>query len=100
MELLIKKLEFSFHIYDLNHDHFIQRDELEKMLHTVCFLNGKKTLAKEEEDLWVKQFIEDTFANFDENKDGRLSFEEFKRAAMSKANIQDIFTLHGLIAEE
>jgi hypothetical protein len=47
------------------------------------------------EDLteFVDGFVKSTFAKFDSNNDGKLSFEEFEKAALENEEVKNFFTL-------
>lgn len=84
------KLRFCFKAFDENGDGFIQPEELESMLHAsggVTHELGSSLNTK------VKEFVAMTFANFDDNKDGQLSIDEFMRAAREHKDIAELFTL-------
>jgi Ca2+-binding EF-hand superfamily protein len=107
-------LVVCFHIYDLNGDGFIQKDELAKLLRTICNVNRKNEkltkvkispvhethmgmIPQVEEEKWVQDFVKATFNEYDTNKDEKLSFEEFKVAAQKNTEVAAIFTLSGLV---
>jgi len=95
---LDKKLEFCFEIYDLNGDGFIQRQELDKMLHMLAQKNHNfDNWTQQEQNEWILNFVNSTFDEYDDNKDDKLSFEEFKKAAISRQDIAQIFTLEGIL---
>ena len=69
-----EQIEYCFSIYDLNADGFISREEMLTMLKTCLVRQG----LEEDGDEGVKDLIEMTMKKMDEDKDGKVSFEDFK----------------------
>jgi len=90
-------LSLTFSVYDLNKDGFIQREELEIILHLVTLVNNDKKMTPEEEDRFITNFVNDTFEKYNVKKDNQLSFEEFVDAAKSNDQVAEFFTLSGNI---
>lgn len=65
---------YSFSIYDLNHDGFISKEEMLNLLKTALFSSG----VEEEADEGIKDLIEMTMKKMDDDKDGKVSFEDFQ----------------------
>ena len=69
-----EQIEYCFSIYDLNADGFISREEMLTMLKTCLVRQG----LEEDGDEGVKDLIEMTMKKMDEDKDGKVSFDDFK----------------------
>jgi len=97
-----EKLELSFKSYDLDGNGFITKDELSEMF-AQAWISGFNALRASQapnmplemntEDFnnFSKEmgavFAESAFQNLDKNKDGKLSFDEFKEFAMAEPKI-------------
>lgn len=79
-----EKLSLSFKLYDVNHDGYLTRSELEKVM-----LKLSGNFSKEDRTTEIKEMIEHMFKDFDVDNDGRLSFEEYKLSAMKEPLIVD-----------
>ncbi|CAH6720508.1 calcineurin subunit B [[Candida] jaroonii] len=73
----IDKLKFAFKVYDIDRDGYIGNGEL--------FIVMKMMVGKNLQDKELQQIVDKTMMEADEDGDGRLSFEEFKRAVDSKS---------------
>lgn len=67
-----KKLDFAFRIYDLDDDGFISNYDL--------FMVLKMMVGNNLSDVQLQQIVDKTILEADEDKDGRLSFDEFSKA--------------------
>mmetsp|Transcript_38214 Transcript_38214/g.61883 ORF Transcript_38214/g.61883 Transcript_38214/m.61883 type:complete len:179 (+) Transcript_38214:270-806(+) len=65
------KLQFAFKVYDVNEDGYISNEELFTVL--------KIMVGSNLTDIQLQQIVDKTIIEADEDKDGRLSFEEFKK---------------------
>jgi len=85
-----EKLRFGFVLFDINGDAGITAPEMQTMLRAVM-----TTLATDPEpvDAAVKVFVNLIFAQYDADKDGYISFEEFVRAAEWDPRFAYLFTL-------
>ena len=63
------KLRFAFQIYDIDQDGFISNGELFTVLKMMVGNNLK--------DIQLQQIVDKTMLQFDSDKDGKISFEEF-----------------------
>ncbi|KAI9472185.1 MAG: hypothetical protein EXX96DRAFT_489501, partial [Benjaminiella poitrasii] len=79
-----EKLSLSFKLYDVDHDGYLTRNELEKVL---IKLSG--TFSAEDRTAEIKDRVNFMFKDFDVDNDGRLSFEEYKLSAMKEPLIVD-----------
>lgn len=73
----IDKLKFAFKIYDIDRDGYIGNGEL--------FVVMKMMVGKNLQDEELQQIVDKTLMEADEDDDGRLNFEEFKKAVDSKS---------------
>ncbi|KAJ3097422.1 Calcineurin subunit B type 2 [Phlyctochytrium bullatum] len=79
------KLEFAFRVYDVNSDGFISNEDLNVILKSMV---GKSLSEHEIQHLVDKTILEaDTI-----DKDGTISFEEFKRTLFS-ADLEKVLTI-------
>eukprot|EP00795_Rhopilema_esculentum_P014274 gene14274-5303_t len=65
-----------FEVYDLNGDGYIQREEMFHMLKN-CLI---KQPTEEDPDEGVRDLVETTLKLMDLDKDGRLSFEDYRKS--------------------
>lgn len=70
------KLRFAFKIYDIDRDGFIGNGEL--------FIVMKMMVGKNLQDEELQQIVDKTMMEADEDGDGKLSFDEFKKVVNSK----------------
>ena len=73
----VDKLKIAFKIYDIDRDGFIGNGEL--------FIVMKMMVGKNLQDEELQQIVDKTIMEADEDGDGRLDFEEFKKAVDSKS---------------
>lgn len=79
-----EKLALSFKLYDVNHDGYLTRPELERVM-----LQLSRTFSEEDQAGEIKAMIARMFDDLDVDNDGRLSFEEYKLSAMKEPLIVD-----------
>ena len=72
------KLKFAFMAYDTNHNGFIDKQEMSQLIATSAKARG---LSLSPVDLFT--IVEKVFDNADVNRDGALSYEEFKMAVLN-----------------
>ena len=65
------KLRFAFQIYDINNDGYISNGEL--------FIVLKMMVGNNLNDVQLQQLVDRTIIKADEDLDGRISFDEFKK---------------------
>jgi len=75
-----QKLLFAFKIYDVNGDGYISNSDLFYVL--------KIMVGQNLEDEAIQQLVDRTILYADKDKDGRLSFEEF-RSIIEHSNLED-----------
>ena len=85
---LDEKIQFSFRIYDLNQDGKISKDELSSVLEA-CLKDNAVNITKEQ----LGFVVESTFKQVDQNNDGVIDFEEYKRLVSKQPSILDNMTL-------
>ena len=73
---LDEKLQWAFHIYDIDGDGYIEQKELFNIVKAVQKMTG----AIDESDL-SKEKITKVFEQMDENEDKKLSLDEFIKGA-------------------
>jgi len=66
-----EKLKFAFKVYDIDCDGFISNGELFRVL--------KMMVGNNLTDIQLQQIVDKTIIDADEDKDGKISFEEFKK---------------------
>eukprot|EP01114_Cavostelium_apophysatum_P014696 TRINITY_DN3873_c0_g1_i1.p1 TRINITY_DN3873_c0_g1~~TRINITY_DN3873_c0_g1_i1.p1 ORF type:complete len:180 (+),score=41.93 TRINITY_DN3873_c0_g1_i1:197-736(+) len=71
---LDEKLRFSFRLYDIDGDGFIDKEELYNMLKASLFENFVLELSEGQ----MRALVDQTFAEVDVNGDGKISFDEYR----------------------
>lgn len=79
------KLEFAFKVYDIDGDGFISNGELFQVL--------KMMVGDNLNDIQLQQIVDKTILEGDEDRDGRISYEEFKRMINNVTEIEDKLTI-------
>jgi len=104
-----EKLALSFKAYDLDGNGFISKDELALMFKSawiagfraLCATHGNEELSLEDLNEFSEEmanlFADNAFDTLDTNRDGQLSFEEFKEFALAEPKITA--TLNGFKKE-
>mmetsp|Transcript_13870 Transcript_13870/g.11853 ORF Transcript_13870/g.11853 Transcript_13870/m.11853 type:complete len:117 (-) Transcript_13870:331-681(-) len=69
------KLRLAFLAYDSDHNGFIDKNELSRLLRASAFSKGLLIDDKE-----LRETVDRVFPLCDQNNDGKLSFTEFKNA--------------------
>lgn len=82
-----EQLEFSFAVYDLNSDGWISREEIFHMLKS-CLI---KQPTEEDPDEGIKELVDIVIRLMDCDKDGRLSFTDFKDAVKERPLLLEAF---------
>jgi len=74
------QMKYCFQVYDLNSDGYISREEMFHLL--------KNTLVKqsteEDPDEGVKELVETALKKLDHDHDGRVSYQDFKKATLEE----------------
>ncbi|KAM4538904.1 calaxin [Odontesthes bonariensis] len=84
---LDEKIKYCFHVYDLNGDKFIAREEMFHMLKNSLI----RQPTEEDPDEGIKDLVDITFKKMDYDHDGRLSFEDFERAVKEENLLLEAF---------
>ncbi|XP_053394757.1 neurocalcin-delta-like isoform X2 [Mercenaria mercenaria] len=72
------KLKWAFNMYDINGDGFINKSEMKEIVEAIYKMTN--AMAPKELDT-PEKMTEKLFEEFDLNKDGHITFEEFKEGA-------------------
>ena len=72
------KLKVAFMSYDIDHNGFIDRQEMSQLITTSARARGMQLCHHE-----VEKTVNDVFVKADINHDGVLNFEEFKFAVLN-----------------
>ncbi|OWF45413.1 EF-hand calcium-binding domain-containing protein 1-like [Mizuhopecten yessoensis] len=70
-----ERIKFCFCAYDLNGDGYISREEMFQLLKTSL----SRTSTDEDQDESIKELVEITLKKMDDDHDGRVSFEDYKK---------------------
>ncbi|AWP00327.1 putative Kv channel-interacting protein 1-like [Scophthalmus maximus] len=73
---LREKLEWTFHLYDINRDGYINREEMTEIVRAIYDMMGKYTYPALKGDV-PQQHVDAFFRKMDKNKDGMMTLEEF-----------------------
>uniref|UniRef100_A0A8D3AHR4 EF-hand domain-containing protein n=1 Tax=Scophthalmus maximus TaxID=52904 RepID=A0A8D3AHR4_SCOMX len=84
---LDEKIKYCFHVYDLNGDNYISREEMFHMLKNSLI----RQPAEEDPDEGIKDLVEITLKKMDHDHDGRLSFGDFEKAVNEQNLLLEAF---------
>jgi len=84
---LDKKIEFSFRLYDLDDNGFIEKEELLGMLRASLLENCVLGLSEAQ----LKKIIDYTFLHIDANHDDKISFDEYKALVKKYPSVLEDF---------
>ncbi|KAK9306563.1 hypothetical protein QLX08_002760 [Tetragonisca angustula] len=84
---LREKIEFCFKVYDLNNDGFITKDEIFQLFKN-CLL---KQPGEEDPDEAVKDLSELALKKLDVDRDGKISFQDYKVAVTEEPLLLEAF---------
>ncbi|XP_028255163.1 calaxin [Parambassis ranga] len=84
---LDEKIKYCFHVYDMNSDNYISREEMLRMLKDG--LPGLPT--REEREEGIKELVEITLKRMDHDHDGRLSLEDFEKSVKEENLLLEAF---------
>ncbi|XP_076635486.1 calaxin-like [Colletes latitarsis] len=84
---LREKIEFCFKVYDLNNDGFITKDEIFQLFKN-CLI---KQPGEEDPDEAVRDLSELTLKKMDVDRDGKISFQDYKMAVMEEPLLLEAF---------
>lgn len=81
-----EKLEWTFHLYDINRDGLINKEEMTEIVRAIYDMMGKYTYPALKGDV-PKQHVDSFFEKMDKNKDGVVTLEEFVLACQEDENM-------------
>ncbi|XP_059400410.1 Kv channel-interacting protein 1-like isoform X3 [Carassius carassius] len=81
-----EKLEWTFHLYDINKDGLINKEEMTEIVRAIYDMMGKYTYPALKGDV-PKQHVDAFFEKMDKNKDGVVTLEEFVLACQEDENM-------------
>ncbi|KOC61355.1 EF-hand calcium-binding domain-containing protein 1 [Habropoda laboriosa] len=84
---LREKIEYCFKVYDLNNDGFITKDEI-FLLFKNCLM---KQPGEEDPDEAVKDLSELALKKLDVDRDGKISFHDYKVAILEEPLLLEAF---------
>uniref|UniRef100_A0A3P8TC42 Calaxin n=1 Tax=Amphiprion percula TaxID=161767 RepID=A0A3P8TC42_AMPPE len=84
---LNEKIKYCFHVYDLNGDGFITREEMFRLLKNSLV----RQPTEEDPDEGVKDLVEITLKKMDHDHDGKLSFDDFEKAVREENLLLEAF---------
>uniref|UniRef100_A0A4W6CWD4 Calaxin n=1 Tax=Lates calcarifer TaxID=8187 RepID=A0A4W6CWD4_LATCA len=84
---LDEKIKYCFHVYDLNGDNYISREEMFHMLKNSLI----RQPTEEDPDEGIKDLVEITLKKMDHDHDGRLSFADFEMAVREENLLLEAF---------
>ncbi|RKP18012.1 EF-hand [Rozella allomycis CSF55] len=79
-----EKLEFSFRIYDIDHDGFLTKKELQRIMNSMY-----STFYNEDQSQRIKEIVERIFEDIDVNGDNQLTLQEYKLSALKEPLVVD-----------
>ena len=86
------KLRFAFQIYDIDCNGYISNGELFQVL--------KMMVGSNLDDVQLQQIVDKTILEADQDRDGKISYEEFKRMISNTDEIDEKLTINLLSAEQ
>ncbi|XP_064244344.1 Kv channel-interacting protein 1 isoform X1 [Passer domesticus] len=81
-----EKLRWTFNLYDINKDGFINKEEMMDIVKAIYDMMGKYTYPVLKEDA-PRQHVEVFFQKMDKNKDGVVTLDEFIESCQEDDNI-------------
>ncbi|KAF7729576.1 hypothetical protein EC973_004251 [Apophysomyces ossiformis] len=79
-----EKLVLSFKLYDADHDGYLTKTELERVM-----LQLSQAFSEEDQTNEIKTIVSRMFDDLDVDNDGKLSFDEYRLSAMKEPLIVD-----------
>ncbi|RKP11384.1 calcium-binding protein NCS-1 [Piptocephalis cylindrospora] len=88
-----EKLVWAFQLYDIDHDGFITREEMQRIVEAIYKMVGGMVQLPDDEDTPEKR-VNKIFTLMDTNRDGKLSMEEFREGSKQDPTIVQAMTLY------
>ncbi|KAF9439027.1 Neuronal calcium sensor 1 [Entomortierella beljakovae] len=94
---LEEKLQWAFQLYDIDNDESITYEEMLSIVDAIYKMVGTMVKLPADEDTAEKR-VTKIFSLMDKDKDGKLTFEEFKEGSMKDPTIVQALSLYdGLV---
>uniref|UniRef100_A0A8C5UCG0 Potassium voltage-gated channel interacting protein 1 n=1 Tax=Malurus cyaneus samueli TaxID=2593467 RepID=A0A8C5UCG0_9PASS len=85
-----EKLRWTFNLYDINKDGYINKEEMMDIVKAIYDMMGKYTYPVLKEDA-PRQHVEVFFQKMDKNKDGVVTLDEFIESCQESVNSLPLF---------
>eukprot|EP01105_Mastigella_eilhardi_P017258 TRINITY_DN3969_c0_g1_i1.p1 TRINITY_DN3969_c0_g1~~TRINITY_DN3969_c0_g1_i1.p1 ORF type:complete len:157 (+),score=64.92 TRINITY_DN3969_c0_g1_i1:460-930(+) len=82
-----EKLEFAFHMYDIDGNGYITKDELAQIMESFYKLVGPLVTFSGKKYESPAQLVDEFFVQMDANHDNRISLQEYKDGALRNPDI-------------
>ncbi|XP_055034429.1 A-type potassium channel modulatory protein KCNIP1 isoform X3 [Paramisgurnus dabryanus] len=82
----IEKLQWTFNLYDINGDGYINKEEMTDIVKAIYDMMGRFTYPALKTDT-TKQHVDAFFQKMDKNRDGVVTLDEFILSCQEDANI-------------
>jgi len=82
-----EKLEFAFHMYDLDGNGFIDKEEMTQIMQSFYKLVGPLVTFSGKKYDSPEQLVDEFFEAMDANGDGKISLQEYKDGALKNPDI-------------
>ncbi|XP_054453309.1 Kv channel-interacting protein 1-like isoform X2 [Anoplopoma fimbria] len=83
---ITEKLQWTFNLYDINRDGYINKEEMTDIVRAIYDMMGKYTYPVLKNDA-PKQHVEAFFQKMDKNRDGVVTLDEFILSCQEDENI-------------
>ncbi|KAJ4946310.1 hypothetical protein JOQ06_023978 [Pogonophryne albipinna] len=83
---ITEKLQWTFNLYDINRDGYINKEEMTDIVRAIYDMMGKYTYPVLKNDA-PKQHVEAFFQKMDKNRDGVVTLDEFIYSCQEDENI-------------
>jgi len=84
-----ERIKYSFKIYDIDNDGFIDKGELHQMLKASLLEHNDFSLSEEQ----IQVLVENTFAEVCADHDDRISFQEYDNMIRQNPSVLDSLTI-------